>query len=379
MLKFVTIENYNISKFDLSSMNWKEIPEKTFELKNLRKLNLSNNRLKGIPKEISKLKNLENIDLSNNLITSLYAKLFDLRKLKTLILNKNSISTIPKQIIVLKNLRILGLAHNNLKKLNDNFEHLINLKELNIAHNEFIKFPEVIYKLKNLKSLWCAGNKFKDFSAKTISESMPGLEKIYCYNPLLKEDECSTDYFELSKIKGNSIKKLIELSKIKSLVKTVKKEHVKEENNMAKSKIFISYARDDSEWLKKVQTHLKVLKFSNDKFDVWDDTMIKAGEKWKVEIENALNEAKIAILLISTNFLASDFIRDNELPPLLKSAEKNGTIIMPLIIKHSRFTKEKNLSVFQAVNDPNNPLDNKTNSQVDKILVKLTEDIENYL
>ena len=61
-------------------------------------------------------------------------------------------------------------------------------------------------------------------------------------------------------------------------------------------------------------------------------------------------------LLVSADFLASDFITDNELPPLLKNAEERGTRILPLIVKPCRFARDKNLRHFQAINDPKQPL-----------------------
>ena len=54
--------------------------------------------------------------------------------------------------------------------------------------------------------------------------------------------------------------------------------------------------------------HLKALSFDDNEFEVWDDAKIKAGDKWKVTIEKVLIECKIAILIVSTPFLASDFI-----------------------------------------------------------------------
>ena len=90
----------------------------------------------------------------------------------------------------------------------------------------------------------------------------------------------------------------------------------------------------------------------------------------------ALSSAKVAILLVSTDFLASDFISKIELPVLLKGAERDGATILPLILKPSRFTKHKGLSEFQAVNDPTKePLSKLKEEKQDEILLKLTDRI----
>ncbi len=61
-------------------------------------------------------------------------------------------------------------------------------------------------------------------------------------------------------------------------------------------------------------------------------------------------------LLVSADFLASDFIVDDELPPLLKAAEEGGTVILPLILKPCRFARDPHLKQFQAINDPKRSL-----------------------
>jgi hypothetical protein len=146
-----------------------------------------------------------------------------------------------------------------------------------------------------------------------------------------------------------------------------------------RTKVFISYSHSDREWLTRLQTHLKTLENEGIDVDVWDDTRIKAGDKWKQEIKKALDKAKIAVLLISTDFLASDFIVKNELPPLLKASKQNGAVILPLILKPSRFTRHKELSEFQAVNDPARPLIKLAEAEQEEILVKLTGIIEDNL
>lgn len=123
--------------------------------------------------------------------------------------------------------------------------------------------------------------------------------------------------------------------------------------------VFISYSRQDTIWKDRLYPHLRPLERICDA-KIWDDTLIAPGEQWQNEIAKALASTKVAVLLLSANFLSSDFIANNELPPLLRAAEEEGTIILPLIVKPCGF-KRTNLRQFQAVNDP------------DKSLIKLSE------
>lgn len=119
--------------------------------------------------------------------------------------------------------------------------------------------------------------------------------------------------------------------------------------------IFISYSHYDRDYLDRLLVHLRPLEREG-LIDLWVDTRLRAGDRWKKEIEKALSKATVAILLLSADFLASDFITDNELPPLLRNAEEKGTKIVPLIVKPCRFTRGKTLRHFQAINDPKQAL-----------------------
>ena len=103
--------------------------------------------------------------------------------------------------------------------------------------------------------------------------------------------------------------------------------------------VFISYSHADVDFLLRLKIHLRPFE-KKGVIDLWEDTKIKVGEKWNERIEKALDKAAIAILLISADFLASDFIIDNELPPLLHAAEEKGKIILPVIVKPCRFLKD---------------------------------------
>lgn len=376
----IKIPSTKISKLDLSNQDLTEFPVEILALKNLKKLNLSGNKIQQIPKEIEKLKNLELLDLSNNSINNFYSKLCSLKKLKTLNLNNNRIKTVPRQIEQLENLKILQVANNKISELPSSFVNLKNLKQLNISKNEFVNFPIPLLSVKTLSKLWINNLPLKIFPIKEINQNLKDLDAVYCFGSQQNADLVDASYNRLTKYKGNCLNVLREFNS-NNLSETKDRKGVLKiiKQKVTKNKIFISYSHKDIDWLSKVQTHLKSLEYNNQDFDLWDDTKIIAGDEWKIEIENALQSSGIAILIISADFLASDFIKNEELPKLLKNAEKHGTRILPLIVRPCRFTKIPSLSKFQSVNSPNLPLSILNDSQAESELVKLTNYISDIL
>lgn len=146
----------------------------------------------------------------------------------------------------------------------------------------------------------------------------------------------------------------------------------------ARPKIFVSYAHTDKEWLERMSVHLKPLERSHN-VELWTDQKIGVGQRWLDEIEGALDDAHVAVLLVSAHFLASDFIADGELPPLLQKAQQEGTRIMPVIVGSCDFRGHPDLGAFQSANDPEAPLQGLTPVQVDQVFVKLKHAIEEAL
>jgi hypothetical protein len=141
-----------------------------------------------------------------------------------------------------------------------------------------------------------------------------------------------------------------------------------------RDQVFISYSHKDRIWLERLQVMLKPLIRQGSIF-LWDDTKITHGKPWKQEIESALASARVAILLVSSNFLASDFVAENELPSLLQAAEKEGLVILWLCLGHCLY-RETELHRFQAVHDPSRPLSSRGRAQWEKVLVDLGQRVK---
>lgn len=142
---------------------------------------------------------------------------------------------------------------------------------------------------------------------------------------------------------------------------------------MPRSNVFVSYSHEDKRWLEKLQPFLKTLE-RNYGIKPWDDTQIKPGSKWKDEIKKALEQTKVAVLLVSQAFLASEFITDEELTHFLKASEDKGLTILWVAVSPSTW-QQSPIAQFQAANDPQRPLDSFSGSRLRNELVKIAQQI----
>ena len=96
--------------------------------------------------------------------------------------------------------------------------------------------------------------------------------------------------------------------------------------------VFVSFSHQDEVWKNRLRPHLGVLEQVGD-ITIWDDRDIGAGDDWYDEIREVMERAAVAVCLISADFLASDFVHKEEIPYLLERREKEGMVLIPVLLR----------------------------------------------
>ena len=146
---------------------------------------------------------------------------------------------------------------------------------------------------------------------------------------------------------------------------------------MFRNGIFISYSHKDEKWLNTILTFLRPYT-RHEKITVWSDKQIEPGANWETEIKDKLNSCRVAILLVSANFLASDYIFEKELSVILKRQRDGDLIVYWIAVGYSAY-KNTELSEIQSANNPSKPLDELEKTERERTLVEITEKIANAM
>jgi len=162
--------------------------------------------------------------------------------------------------------------------------------------------------------------------------------------------------------------------------------------------VFISYAHADNEsrnpkerWLDRFIEFLQPL-VSQENFTICSDQDIQIGDKWHEHIQAHLNGAKAVVLLVSPAFLASGYIRNSELPVILKNAANQGVRIFSILISPSLYKRAKykypdpktgpqefTLASIQAANPPSETLIEMTEGEQNRVLEKVADQLADLL
>jgi len=141
---------------------------------------------------------------------------------------------------------------------------------------------------------------------------------------------------------------------------------------MTKAKVFLSYSHRDEQWKDQLLAHLRSLERQGN-IEVWETSDIPVGADWTSTVQDAAMSANIAILLISPDFLASDFIVQRELPTLLSQRATTGLAVLPLVVRPAAWSAIPELAQLQFLNSDAKPLSASSTNEVDQTLASVAK------
>jgi hypothetical protein len=96
--------------------------------------------------------------------------------------------------------------------------------------------------------------------------------------------------------------------------------------------IFFSYARADRYFLELLKKHLSGL-FRAGLITVWDDSEIKPGTQWAPQLAAHIGSADIILMLVSPDYLASEFLDKHEMKPILQRHDAQEVLVIPVFLR----------------------------------------------
>jgi WD40 repeat protein len=136
--------------------------------------------------------------------------------------------------------------------------------------------------------------------------------------------------------------------------------------------VFVSYSHLDTPYRDKLKVFLKP--WMRRGVQYWADDYIKVGERWERSIDVAIGRARVGVLLVSPQFLASDFIFEKELPPLCEAHDGKQLTLVCIAVSSSAY-RAAGLGVYQFSHPPERPLDAMSDAEQNATLVAIAEKI----
>jgi len=126
--------------------------------------------------------------------------------------------------------------------------------------------------------------------------------------------------------------------------------------------VFISYSHKDEVWCDRLTRTLDSMKYSKlgienlrrgelaarFGYKPWSDKEIPIGKRWRREIDEAMGSARVAVLIVSSDFLASEFVLEHEVPPLFDRESKGELSVFALIVRPCIWEQTQWLNEFQV-------------------------------
>lgn len=142
--------------------------------------------------------------------------------------------------------------------------------------------------------------------------------------------------------------------------------------------VFVSYSRQDEAWKDRLVKHLRV-SLDPEVIRVWDDTRIPAGSAWAEELQSAMRGAKLALLLISADYLASSYVREVEMPALLERSRKGELPVLPVLVRPCAWKTVDWIADRPILPAGDRALSGGTEASIDADLAEIAETVHQQL
>lgn len=223
-----------------------------------------------------------------------------------------------------------------------------------------------LYTLSSEQGYWCASAAlgYLYFDEEDVEQDLKKAKHYF------EKALADTDFWE-SPASDNEKKEIQDrINEVNKLLKVAE-----EARKSQRTDVFISYAHADMAYKDDLTIHLKALNKAVGTINYWDDSQIKSGDEWKEKINAALSKARVAILLISANFFASEFVARDELPHILEAADSGGTTILWLLVSHCDY-EDRGIDKYQSLTKPKKPIKALSSAGRDEVYTKLVKRIK---
>ncbi|WML89062.1 COR domain-containing protein [Thiothrix subterranea] len=120
-------------------------------------------------------------------------------------------------------------------------------------------------------------------------------------------------------------------------------------------KLFISYSHADEAHKERLEKHLKAISHTLP-LTAWSDRHLFAGEAVDEQIFQQLNTADIVLLLVSPDFINSDYCFTKEMERALERYKDEGNVVIPVIIRHTASWRNHKIGQIVALPKDGKPL-----------------------
>jgi hypothetical protein len=176
-----------------------------------------------------------------------------------------------------------------------------------------------------------------------------------------KPDPKQTEYWKRVALLSSHIVQALETARRRQMPEpyqtneTQDIERLSTDRPVQRTKIFVSYSHKDKKLFEEFNIMLAPV-IRTGRISVWDDTHIAPGAEWLEDIGNALRATRVAVLLVSAYFLASEFITNREMPSLLQAAQEEDVTIFWVCLSSCLY-QHTEIVRYQAAHDIRRPLD----------------------